>query len=518
MTPVSRRRDPLASTYLELRSELAQIHDLRKAGQVLMWDQETMMPPKGSAVRAEQLGTLARIAHERFTSDGIGRLLEALAPYEERLPHDSDEAGLIRVTRRDYEKATRVPAELEAEITRAGAVGYEAWVEARSNSDYRHFLPHLEKNVELKHRYVDCFDVADDVYDVLLDDYERGMTAAEVRSVFDRLKAELVPLIARIGERPPVDDFCLRGTFPVERQEELSLRVIETFGFSRDSWRLDLTVHPFATSFATTDIRITTRYAEDDVTSLFSAMHEFGHGLYERAVSPALERTPLARGASLGLHESQSRMWENLVGRGRHFWRHFYPQLQETFPEHFRDVALETFYRAINKTQPSLIRVDADEATYNLHIIMRFELEQEIMAGTTALSDLPDAWNARMKESLGIDVPDDARGVLQDMHWSAGLLGYFPTYALGNVMSVQIWEQALRALPDLPEQVELGDFGSLRGWLAENLHRHGRKFTPGETLERAAGGPIDAEPYLRYVKGKLGEIYELDGAASGLPS
>ena len=507
---MSTRRDPLELAYLELKNRLSEIHDLRKAAQLLIWDQETMMPPKGAAVRAEQLATLSRIAHERFTDAEIGRLLEDLRPYEERLSAESDAASLIRVTRRDYEKATRVPPDLAAEITRAASVGREAWVEARQRCDYGHFLPHLQTNLELKRRYVECFDVDGEAYDVLLDDYEPEAKTAEVRAVFDRLKAELVPLIARIVEAEPPDDSFLQGRFSIDAQRAFALSVIERFGYRADSWRLDPTVHPFATNSATTDIRLTTRYTEDELTSLFSAMHECGHGLYEHGVSPSLERTPLCRGASLGLHESQSRMWENIVGRSRPFWQYAYPGLREAFPEQLGAVDAESFYRAINKAQPSLIRVDADEATYNLHIVLRFELEQELLAGDVPLRDLPEAWNVRMKEYLGIDVPDDSKGVLQDIHWSSGRVGYFPTYSLGNVMSVQIWEAALRAIPDLPEQFVQGEFGALGGWLRENLYRHGRKFTPAETLARVTGGPIDPGPYLRYLHEKYGQLYDLE--------
>jgi len=498
--------------FLELKGRLAEIHDLNKVGWVLGWDQRTMMPPKGAAVRAEQLATLHRVAHEKFTSDEIGRLLDDLRPYEESLPFDSDEASLIRVTRHDYDKERRVPGELRAGMARAAAQANPVWIEARKKSDFAMFLPHLQKNVELKHKYVECFEEAEHVYDILLDDYERGMKTSEVRALFAELKKDLVPLIAAIAERADsVSDACVHGRFPIEKQRAFCVSILERFGFIVDAWRLDPTVHPFASNSCTTDIRITTRYYEDFLNpALFGSMHECGHGLYENGVSPALERTPLCRGASLGLHESQSRMWENLVGRSRPFWKYFYPKLQAVFPEQFNGVDVETFYRAINKVQPSLIRVEADEATYGLHIILRFELEQEIMEGGIALRDLPEAWNARMKDYFGVSVPDDAKGVLQDIHWSGGMIGYFPTYQLGNIIASQIWEKAWAAMPDLYAQFERGEFTALREWLRENLHRHGRKFTPQETLARVAGGPINVGPYVRYLKAKLGEIYGLN--------
>jgi len=501
----------LESKFNELKTRLAEIHDLNKAAAILNWDQRVMMPTRGGRVRAEQMATLSQVAHEKFIAPEVGRLLDELKPYEDRLPYDSDDASLIRVTRRDWDKASRVPSELRAQMARSASLAAEAWVEARKTNQFALFAPHLQENIELKHRYVECFDESEHVYDLLLDDYEPGMKTLEVRRVFDDLKKDLVPLIAAVAERGrPVDDACLRGRFPVQQQREFVTGIISRFGFADDSWRLDPTVHPFATSAGTEDIRITTRYYDDTIgPALFGSMHECGHGLYENGISPALERTPLCRGVSLGLHESQSRLWENLVGRSRPFWHHFYPNLQAAFPDTFGALEQETFYRAINKVQPSLIRVEADEATYNLHVILRFELEQEIMEGRLRVAELPEAWNARMQSYLGVTVPDNAHGVLQDIHWSSGYIGYFPTYSLGNIISCQIWEKAQAALPDLSAQFERGEFRALREWLRENLHRHGRKFTPTETLQRLVGGPIDVGPYVRYLKNKLTDIYHL---------
>ena len=489
----------------DLKSRLAEIHDLRRAQEILFWDQTVMMPPGGGAVRGAQVTTLDRIAHEKFISDEIGTLLEDLAGYEQELDYDSDDASLIRTTRRDWEKAHRVPADLAAEMTGAAADAHDVWAKARAENDYALFLPHLERAVELKRRYVECFDGYDEPYDVLLDDFEPGMKTAEVRQVFDDLKAELVPLIADIGSVEG-DDAFMDGPWPIEAQSDYSLKIIRRFGFDESFARLDLTVHPFAASSGTQDIRLTTRYKEDDITSIFTAMHECGHGLYEHGVSPSLERTPLCHGVSSALHESQSRMWENIVGRSTSFWNHFYPSFQAAFPEAVGDVDQDRFYRAVNRVKPSFIRVDADEATYNLHIILRFELEQEIMAGTIDLKELPAIWNARFEEYLGIPVPNDTLGVLQDVHWSGGGFGYFPTYSLGNIISVQIWEKVLSEIPDLPEQFEQGEFGQLHDWLRDRLYTLGRKFTPQETLQRVVGGPIDAAPYVRYLKDKLGAL------------
>jgi carboxypeptidase Taq len=482
-----------------LRTKLGEIHDLVKVGSLLSWDQQTIMPPRGGEVRAYQLGTMDKLAHEAFVSDEIGAQLEELRPYEESLDGDSFEASLIRVARRDFEKAVRVPPELSAEITRTGSRAFSVWVEAREKSDYKTFRPWLEQLVELKHRYVACFPPADEPYDTLLDDYEQGMKTAEVRAIFERLKEVLIPLVeaAGSGATPPVT-----GNFPAEKQRRLSLEIVRRFGFDDTAWRLDTAPHPFAQSLATTDIRITTREAEGSLDGLFATMHECGHGLYEYGVDPALERTPLARGASLGLHESQSRLWENLVGRSRPFCSWFYPRLQQTFPGELASVDEETWFRSINDIAPGLIRIEADEASYNLHIILRFELEQQIMNGLD-LRELPQVWNEMMERYLGVDVPDDARGVLQDVHWSRGGFGYFPTYSLGNVISVQIWERLRGDVDDVDEQIARGEFSEIREWLRENLHRYGRKYLPAETLERVVAGPIDPEPYLRYLQGKL---------------
>jgi carboxypeptidase Taq len=494
---------------LQLRRRLAEVHDVGKTMSLLAWDQRTMMPVKGAAVRAEQLATLSKLAHELFTSDEIGRLLDDLTEYADTLPYESDDASLVRVARRDFDRERRVPADLRTDLTRAAANGYEAWVDARARSDYPAFLPYLERNVELRQRYADCFE-ADEPYDALLEDYEPGMKAAEVREVFDVLKPELIGLVRAVVDHEGIEHSFLSGKFPADRQRALSLAVLERLGFEPDSWRLDTTAHPFASSMSTGDIRLTTRFKEHDVSdALFSTMHEFGHGVYERNVDPALDRTLLCRGASMSLHESQSRTWENLVGRSRPFWRFFYPTFQSIFPE-FGGVDEDAFYRAINRVEPSLIRVESDEVTYSLHIILRFELEHELLSGELDLRELPDAWHARMEEYLGVQVPDDARGVLQDTHWSAGSLGYFPTYALGNVISLQIWDRLQAAMPDVYEQIERGEFGQLREWLRDQLYRHGRKLQPKELIERITGGGLDPGPYLRYLSAKVGDVYGIE--------
>jgi carboxypeptidase Taq len=489
-------QDPLE----RLKERLGDVTDLNKVARLLSWDQQTMMPPAGTGHRADQSATVQRLAHELFTDSAVGVLLDELRSLEESLDPDSDDAALIRVTRRDYEKAVRVPASLRAAMARTAAEARPVWVKAKAESDFASFLPSLQRIVELKLEYVDCLaDGSAERYDVLLDDYEPQTTTAEVRTLFEELKPPLVKLIGELRERN-VDDSFLHGDFSPDRQRALSHDVIELFGHRPDSWRIDPTEHPFASGAGRDDIRITTNYHPDSLESLFSTMHEYGHGLYSHQLPQHLERLPTGQHCSLGVHESQSRLWENLVGRSRPFWRLFYPRLQETYPEHLADVDLERFHAGIHAVRPGLIRIQADEVTYGMHVMLRFELEQDIVENRVELRDLPQRWNEKMWEYLGVDVPDDGHGVLQDVHWSGGSIGYFSTYLIGTVASVQIWEAAGRDLPNLEEQVGRGEFAPLREWLGEHVHALGRKFSPQETIRRATGSPLSARPYLDYLR------------------
>jgi carboxypeptidase Taq len=479
-------------SFAELRRRLGEVDDLRKAAAVLAWDLETMMPPAGGEVRAEQLGTLSGIAHERFVADGVGELLESLRGYEAELDYDSDEASLIRVTRREYDRARRVPAELRAEMVRAGALGYQMWKRAREANDYAVFRPALERNVELLRRYIECLDgAAGDPYDVLVAEYEPGLATADIAAVFERLRHELTPLVA--GLEPPHEPPLDLGLSKAQRRATVD-RVLARLGFEGEWGRVDTAVHPFMTTFGIGDVRITV-YEEGDLRTLYAALHEFGHGLYERGVDRALERTLLATGASGALHESQSLLWENHIGRGRPFCTWLAGELG--------GVDAQSLYRAVNRIERSLIRVDADPVTYSLHVIFRFELERELVSGGLAAADLRDAWDAHVEDFLGLAVPDDLNGVLQDMHWSDGMMGYFPSYALGHVASAQIWERAREELSGLDEDMERGEFRPLVEWLRERVHRHGYKFTTLETMERAVGDAFDPEPLLRVARNKL---------------
>jgi carboxypeptidase Taq len=490
-----------------LRERLAQLSDLRNAGQVLSWDQQTMMPPRGGEARAEALATLERIAHDLFVSGDTGRLLEAsAAALDGRADPDSDEVRLVQVVQHKWEKARRVPGELAEELAREASVGQEAWVLAREKSDFAAFAPYLERNLDLIQRYVACFDRFDCAYDVVLDDYDPSMKTAEVADLFADLRGELVPLIASVAARR-VDDSCVHGDFPIESQRAMVASVLERMGFDRAAWRMDDAVHPFATSFSSTDVRITTRWDQSYFPSaLYGAMHECGHGLYEAGIDAALQRTPLGHGESLSVHESQSRMWENMVGRGRPFCEYLTPRVVEAFPG-LAGLDPQTLFRAVNRVEPSFIRVEADEATYSLHVVIRFELEQELIEGRLAVRDLPEAWNERYERYLGLEVTDDASGVLQDVHWAAGLLGYFPTYALGNLVAGQLWARVRTDMPDLDDQIAAGELAPLREWLRLNVHRHGCKFTTRELLDRVVGEPLSVGPFVEYLKTKVAEVH-----------
>jgi carboxypeptidase Taq len=493
----------VADALTKLKERLATITALERVSRVLNWDLETMMPPAGWKHRGDHLATLRRVSHELLTDKETGRLLDELRSVEHSLDPDSDDAALIRLARRDYEKGSRVPTELRAEMARAAAEARTIWVKARAESDFESFRPALEHNYDLRRRYVECFDDVEEPYDILLDDFEPETTTAEVTETFSELKPELMQLISEL-RNDDVDDSFLRGTFPPEAQERLANEVVTLFGFRPDTWRLDPTEHPFASGAGVDDIRITTHYDPETMKSFFSTMHEYGHGLYSHQQPRHLESLPTGGPSSLGIHESQSRMWENLVGRSRPFWQFFYPRAQAAFPEQLQNVEVDAFIAGINRVKPSLIRIKADEVTYGMHVILRFELEQDIVNGRVAVRDLPTVWNEKMHEYLGVDVPNDAQGVLQDTHWASGHIGYFSTYLLGTVMSVQIWEKIVEDVPDLDEQIERGEFAALREWLGEHVHSLGRKFPPQETLRRATGSTIDPKPYLAYLRAKYG--------------
>ncbi len=495
----------------ELKNRLAEITDLRHVSALIGWDQQTYMPLGGSAARAEQSATLQKLVHETFIAAETGRLLDEAAPEVARLDPDSDEARLVNVTQRDYEKARKIPAELVAELARVTAQATDVWAQARAQSDWKPFSPYLQKIVELNRRLADALGYTDQMYDALLDQYEPEMKTAEVKAVFDAIKPDLIALVKAVSAKADaVSDEVLHREYDEQKQWDFGLEVIKRYGFDFVRGRQDKSVHPFTTGFSINDVRITTRVDQNFLSpALFGTLHETGHALYEQGFSQTLERTPLSDGASLGMHESQSRMWENLVGRSKPFWNFFFPRLKEIFPVQLADQTVESFYRAANKVSPSLIRVEADEVTYGLHIMLRFEIETDMLNGVLKIEDVPEAWNARMQDFLGITPPTTKDGALQDIHWSFGSIGYFPTYQLGNLISLQLWDKINDAMPDLANQIEHGEFSALLGWLRTNLHQHARKFTSPELLKRITGGGLDPAPYLKYLKTKFGEIYGL---------
>jgi carboxypeptidase Taq len=500
-----------AAGLADLKQRLQTINDLRGANNVLSWDQATYMPPGGAAARGRQLALLAGLEHERMTDPAIGRLLDALTPWADTQSADSDVAALIRVTRRDYDRAMQVPNGFVQRLSEHTAKTYHVWESARPANDFEAVRPLLETTVELSRELAGFYSGYANPYDPLIDHAEDGMTVAAVRKLFAELRAGLVPLIDAIRNRPQLDDRCLKGRFPEEAQRAFGEKIARGFGYDFARGRQDKTAHPFMIKLGLGDVRITTRYREDDVSDgLFSTMHETGHAMYEQGVADGLDGTPLFGGTTNGVHESQSRLWENLVGRSRAFWRHWYAPLQQTFPNALRDVDVDTFYRAINKVEPSLIRTDADEVTYNLHVMLRFDLELALLEGTLAVADLPDAWRARIRDDLGVEPPDDRDGVLQDVHWYNGVVGgAFQSYTLGNIMSAQFFAAARRDLSDLDDQIGAAQFAPLRGWLTDRIYRHGRKFTAPEIVERATAEPLSIAPYLAYLNRKYGELYGL---------
>lgn len=493
-----------------LKELLGEVSDINHAASVLGWDQQVNIPPGGNEARGQQLATLSKIAQEKFVTDEVGGLIDDLKAEFAGADPDSDEAALIRVTARKYHKARRVPPEFISEQAIIASKAFEAWAEAREKSDFSIFQPHLEKVVELVHRYIAFFPPADHPYDTLLDDYEPGMKTADVKTIFDGLRPKQVKLIKAITSKKQVKDGFLKKRYNEKKLWDFGVGVISKFGFDWRRGRQDKALHPFAESFSIDDVRITTRFEiENPLAILFSTMHESGHAMYEQGFNPAYERTPLAEAASMAVHESQSRMWENLVGRSLPFWEYFFPVLKNAFPLQLDGVSLKSFYKAINKVEPSLIRVNADEATYNLHIMLRLEMEIAMVEGQVAVKDLPELWNAKMKDYLGITPPNDALGILQDIHWSGGMLGYFSTYALGNLISVQLWEKMNRDVRNLDDQIRKGDFSQLLGWLRKNVHQHANKYEPQTLVEKVTGSKITPEPYVRYLTRKYSEMYGL---------
>jgi carboxypeptidase Taq len=502
-------RQSSGAVVADLKYRLLEIYDLTAAGSLLTWDQATYMPYGGAASRGRQSAMLRRLAHERFVDPALGRLMDRLEPCADKLP--ADDASLIRVVRRDYERAIRVPAEYVARANALFSASYNAWTRARPANDFAAMIPFLERTLDLSREYASFFAPYHHIADPMIDDADEGLTTATVQRLFAELRRELIPMVRAICDQPPADDGCLRRSFGEAAQLRFGLSVATQMGYDLERGRLDKTRHPFCSKFAAGDVRITTRVRENDIRdALFSTLHEAGHAIYEQGVNAAYEGTPLGSGVSAGVHESQSRPWENVVARSRQFWEHYYPVLQRTFPDQLGSVPLDIFYRAINKVERSLIRTDADEVTYNLHIMLRFDLELELLEGRLRVKDLPEAWRTNMQAQLGVLPPDDRDGCLQDVHWYCGNIGGgFQSYTIGNILSAQFFAAAIKAHPDILSEIASGQFGTLHGWLTDNLYRYGRTLTPEAILARATGSPMTMAPYLTYLRKKYGELYRI---------
>jgi carboxypeptidase Taq len=495
--------------YPDLIHRYREIRLLDSIGSLVGWDERTYMPPRGSAHRAEQMALLAKVGHERLTAPALGDLLSRVERSELTRDPEAPEAVNVREIRRVYDRAVKMPARLVEEIARTVTRAQAVWQEARQRSDFATFAPWLEKIVALKREEAQAVGYRESPYDALLDEYEPGATAREITAVFADLRRALTPLVEAITASPkkPRDDIFTRD-YPTDRQHIFGQAAAAALGFDFAAGRLDVTVHPFCSGIGPGDCRLTTRYHPNQLNQgIFGILHEAGHGIYDQGLDPAHFGTPMGSFVSLGIHESQSRLWENQVGRGRPFWEHFYPRLRQTFPGKLDDVPLDDFLFAVNHVEKSLIRVEADEITYNLHIILRFELEQALIAGDLKPGDVPGAWRERFQRSFGLAPPDDAHGCLQDIHWSMGGLGYFPTYTLGNLYAAQFMEWARRDLPGLDDDFRQGQFLRLKEWLNEKIHRPGMRWRAGELCRQVTGAPLSHEPLLRYLRGKFEPLY-----------
>jgi carboxypeptidase Taq len=501
----------------KLKARLARVADLAMAANVLEWDMETHMPEGGSDTRSDQIGALRGLAHQYFTDEEVGALFDDLKPLAEELGYDSDDASIIRVGMIEYEKQVRVPGDLVEEMTKLQAQAQVIWRRARVENNFKAFQPYLEKTIELQKRYAACFQSQGNPYDVLLDRYEPDMSFDQIHAIFSSLKPQVVELVRGIAaHQSRVDDSVMRQHYPQDQQLEFGKGVAAELGYDFNRGRLDLSAHPFSIHFSRDDSRITTRVNENFLpTCLMGVIHETGHSMYEQGTSPSLYRIGLGRdnvmgsGTSYSVHESQSRFYENVIGRSRPFWKHFFPKAQAAFPSQLGNVKPEDFYRALNKSEAGLIRVEADEVTYGLHIMLRFEIENDLINNRIQARDLPEIWNTKMREMLGLTPPNDADGVLQDIHWSAGYFGYFPDYLLGSIFSVQLWDALQKDIPDVESQIEHGKFEAVLDWQRTRIHQHGKKFSLPELAQRATGRDLTWEPYVQYLTGKYGEVYGL---------
>lgn len=497
----------MSSAIEALKARMADVNAVNSACAIMEWDQQTYMPRGASGARAHHIGILSRMAHDLLVSDETKKLIEA-AQGAVGDP-DSVEAALVRVTKRNFELSTKIPSSLVEEKAQLSSVAHEVWVESRKNNDFKTFAPYLKRMFEIARQEADALGYKDHVYDALLDQYEEGATAADAAAMFETLKQPTIDLVNDIRDRGlAIDDSVLYGEWSTEHQKRFTEKLIKDIGFDMNCGRQDTAPHPFCTNFSISDVRLTTRYKSYIGSAIFGSLHEAGHGMYEQGSPMEWDRTPLAGGVSLGVHESQSRLWENIIGRSRAFWRHYGHQLHAEFPS-LAAYDPDQFYRLINKVEPSLIRVEADEVTYNMHVAVRFEIECDVLTGALKVEDVPEAWNAKYENYLGIRPPNDSEGCLQDVHWSMGSIGYFPTYSMGNLLSYQIWRTLQRDLGDTDALIEAGNFKPILSWLQEKVYRQGQRYTPKDLVKRVTGRPLSADDYVAGLREKYNDIYVL---------
>jgi carboxypeptidase Taq len=503
---MSEKREKLLN---ELYGNMHDLAILRSCEALLDWDERTHMPRNGSEHRGNQMALLAGMVHEKFVSPRNGELINELISNGLNPDDDNLDSANIRELKKAYDKIIKIPKSLVEELSRTVTMSQGVWTEAREKSDFAMFKPWMEKVVSLKRQQAEAVGYKTVAYDAMLDDFEPGASTVTISKVFEGLRDELVPLIAKIkdsGKGP--DTSIIMRNYPIDRQATFGAEAAKAIGYDFNAGRIDVTAHPFCTGIGPQDIRITTRYNPNHFPqAFFGILHEAGHALYEQGLPHDKYGLPVGETASLGIHESQSRMWENLVARSRAFWRHFYPKAQATFPESLGSVTAEQFYFAVNDVRPSFIRVEADEATYNLHILLRFEMEQAFFSGDLKIDDVPGVWNEKFKKYFGITPAKDSDGCLQDVHWSAGLIGYFPTYTLGNIYSAQFFQKAKADLGNLDSQIVAGNFGGLLGWLRSNIHCQGMRYRAEDLVKRVTGQPLNHKPLIDYLNTKYGELY-----------
>ncbi len=494
----------------ELRAKLVELANIGGASAVLGWDQQVYMPHKGNLARGMQMSTLSGIAHERFTSKEMGNLINKLREDANYQKLDENDKAIVDIINHDYERATKLPQDFVIEVTQASSNAFVAWEEARAKSNFDEFKPHLEKMVDISRKMADLFGYDKSPYDALLEEYERGMTVEELNPLFADLKDQIVPFLESIqNSNVKTNSEIIHRHYPADKQWEFTIELLRTMGYDFDSGRQDKSTHPFTTSFHPNDVRVTTRIDENYLSDgVSSTIHEGGHALYEQGLPAEYYGTPICSADSLGIHESQSRLWENMVGRSTNFWRYYYHRLQKYFPDALKGISMKEFLLSFNHVEPGFIRVDADEVTYNLHILLRYEIERDAVEGKINVSDMKDLWNSKMKEYLGLTPKNDKEGILQDVHWSSPM-GYFPTYTLGNLYSAQLYHKVLEENPDMEKEFEQGNFSTLLRWLREKVHRHGSKYTPKELIKRATGEEPTADYFVNHIYDRYGEIYEI---------